>query len=234
MKLIFTAAIFYVFILQSTGQNKATFSESHHDIHKILVKEVLQTTSYTYLHTEETGRLQWLAVPKMEAREGETYYYQGGVEMGEFKSKELDRNFSSILFLDGVISPDIVEGGKTSLKTSAEKPKSTEEKIGVDIKPVTGGITISELLSNKEKYSNKVVKIKGKVTRFNSRIMNRNWIHLQDGTSSSGEFDVTATSADDVIVGDVITIEGIISLNKDFGAGYYYKIIMEDGKVSKE
>ena len=54
---------------------------------------------------------------------------------------------------------------------------------------------------------------------------------MQDGTSNSGEFDFTATTADEVKVGDVITIEGIITLDKDFGAGYFYNIIMENGKV---
>ena len=55
---------------------------------------------------------------------------------------------------------------------------------------------------------------------------------MQDGTSNSGEFDFTATTADVVKVGDVITIEGIITLDKDFGAGYLYDVIMENGKVT--
>ncbi|PLW99344.1 MAG: nucleotide-binding protein, partial [Marinilabiliales bacterium] len=73
--------------------------------------------------------------------------------------------------------------------------------------------------------------IRGKVTKFNSKIMNRNWIHLQDGTGNSGGFDFTATTSDEVNVGDIITIEGVITLEKDFGAGYFYDIIMESGKV---
>jgi hypothetical protein len=233
MKFFLTVAFLYTFILQCTSQNKENFNESHPNVHKILVKEVLQTTSYTYLQTDENGKMQWLAVPKMEARVGETYYYQGGMEMGEFKSKELNRTFDSILFLDGVISPDIVEGGKTSSTKSPEKSKTEVEKLNVLIEPADGGITIKELFTNKEKYAGKEVKIRGKVSKFNSKIMNRNWIHLQDGTGSSGEFDFTATTAEEVNVGDVITIEGIISLDKDFGAGYFYNIIMENGKVAK-
>jgi hypothetical protein len=233
MKLFFTVAFLFAFIFQGTSQNKETPKVSHPNVHKIVVKEVLQTTSYTYLHSDEKGKLKWLAIPKMEATAGETYYYQGGVEMGEFKSKELNRTFDSILFLDGVISPDIVEGGKTVVTKSSDKSKTADTKLNEVIEPAIGGITIKELFINKVKYAGKVVKIRGKVTKFNSQIMGINWIHLQDGSGNSGEFDFTATTADEVNVGDVVTVEGKITLDKDFGSGYFYKIIMENGKVTK-
>ncbi len=231
MKYILTIIIFIAFTMQATSQNTARFNNNHPNVHKILIKEVLQTTSYTYLQTEENGKLQWLAIPKMEASVGDTYYYQGGMEMVDFKSKEMDRTFSSILFLNGVISPDIVEGGKTVPTQSPQKIKTEEKELDVIINPAIGAISIEELFNNKEKYANKVVKIRGKVTKFNSKIMKRNWIHLQDGTNSDGEFDLTATTTDEVNVGDIITIEGKITLDKDFGAGYFYKIILEDGEI---
>ena len=233
MKLFLTILIFVAFTMQANGQNTSEINNNHPNVHKILIKEVLQTGSYTYLQAEENGKLQWLAIPKMEASIGDTYYFQGGMEMVDFKSKELDRIFSSVLFLNGVISPDVVEGGKTVLTQSSQKT-ITKEKEGPDVKinPAVGGISIEELFANKEKYANKVVKIRGKVTKYNPGIMNRNWIHLQDGTSSNGEFDLTATSAQETSVGDVITIEGIITLDKDFGAGYFYNIILENGKIT--
>lgn len=231
MKYILTIVIFIAFTIQVTSQNNPNFNNKHPNVHKILIKEVLQTTSYTYLQSEENGELQWLAIPKMEASVGDTYYFQGGMEMLDFKSKELDRTFSSILFLNGVISPDVVEGGKTVLTKSPQKSKAEKKELDVKINPAIGGITIEELIENKEKYADKVVKIRGKVSKYNSKIMGKNWIHLQDGTSSNGEYDLTATTSDEVSVGDVITIEGIITLDKDFGSGYFYKIIMEDGRV---
>ena len=33
-------------------------------------------------------------------------------------------------------------------------------------------------------------------------------------------------------VGEIVTFEGKITLNKDFGSGYFYNIIMEDAKMS--
>ena len=97
-----------------------------------------------------------------------------------------------------------------------------------------GGITIGELFSNKDSYANKTVLIKGQVTKVNRAIMGKNWVHLQDGTSGSGNYDLTITTQDEVSPGDVVTFEGKIALNKDFGAGYAYDVLMEDAKRQAE
>ena len=34
-----------------------------------------------------------------------------------------------------------------------------------------------------------------------------------------------------VKVGDVVTVTGKVAVDKDFGAGYAYKVIIEDGKI---
>ncbi|MCF6358150.1 MAG: OB-fold nucleic acid binding domain-containing protein [Draconibacterium sp.] len=233
MKFILTITALVILLLPGFAQNNPNFNKNHPNVHKIKVEEVLQTTSYTYLYVEENDSLQWLAIPKMEAKKGDTYYYQGGMEMKDFKSKELNRTFASVLFLNGVISPDFAEGGKTSLNMSPQKSKTIDKKINMKVEQAKGGITIAELYNNKEKYENKTVKIRGRVTKYNSRIMGKNWIHLQDGTSSSGNFDFTATSVDETKTGDIITIEGKIVLNKDFGSGYFFEIIMEDSRIEQ-
>ncbi|MDX2443209.1 MAG: hypothetical protein QNK30_05365, partial [Bacteroidales bacterium] len=60
-----------------------------------------------------------------------------------------------------------------------------------------------------------------------------NWIHLQDGTDYQGLFDLTVTSASEVEVGAIISVEGVVALNRDFGYGYTYDIIVEEAKVLK-
>lgn len=217
--------------LQGVGQENSDFKANHPNVHKVVVKEVIQTTNYTYLNVQENEKLMWLAVPKMEAKEGETYYFQGGMQMGEFTSKELDRTFSEILFINGLISPDFVEKGKTSLAKSPQKTTESAHTGNVNIEKAEGGITIAELFSNKEKYADKIVKIKGKVTKYNSQIMGKNWIHLQDGSSGSEEFDFTVTSMDEASMDEVVTIEGKIVLDKDFGSGYFFSVIMENGRI---
>ena len=115
--------------------------------------------------------------------------------------------------------------------TTPQKPVIEKEDIKIDSAPE--GITIAQLFSNLGYYSGRTIKIKGKATKINTGIMKHNWVHIQDGTSSGNDFDLTITTNDKANVGDVLTFEGKISLNKDFGYGYSYKVIMEDAKIVK-
>lgn len=225
-----------LFILTSaTGcfaQIQKKFGENHPNVHKVIVDSVLQTTSYTYLLVKEDNNLQWLAIPKKEASIGETFYFQGGMEMRDFKSQELKRMFPSVLFLEGVIRPSELEGGK-ALEDSKDLHKTNNANQEIKINPVENGITIGELFLNKKKYENKIVKIKGQVTKYNSGIMKKNWIHLKDGSPNSSQHDFVATSVMETKEGEIIVIEGKIILNKDFGSGYFFNVLMEDGKIIK-
>ena len=89
------------------------------------------------------------------------------------------------------------------------------------------------MFSNVNSYANKIIKIKGKVVKVNNAIMDKNWAHIQDGTKSGSDFDLTVTTNDMVNVGDVVTFTGKIALNKDFGFGYSYKVLLEDAKAAK-
>src|SRR5665647_2956223 len=42
---------------------------------------------------------------------------------------------------------------------------------------------------------------------------------------------ITVTTSDVAKVGDVVTVEGSVTLKKDFGAGYFYEVIVENGKM---
>jgi len=64
--------------------------------------------------------------------------------------------------------------------------------------------------------------------------MGRNWVHIQDGTSAGKYFDLTITTQDVVETGDVVVFSGKVVLNKDFGAGYQYDLIMEEAVLAKE
>ena len=92
--------------------------------------------------------------------------------------------------------------------------------------PVEGSIKLAELITDPQKYQGKVVKITGKCVNVNPMIMERNWVHIQDG--SGDNFELTVTTNENVLLGTVVSLEGTIALNKDFGAGYRYDIIMEN------
>jgi len=93
---------------------------------------------------------------------------------------------------------------------------------------------VEELFTQKTGLKDKAVTVKAQVVKFSPGIMGRNWIHLRDGSGKADKntHDVTVTTQDDVKVGDVVTIKGTVKLDRDFGAGYAYPVIIEDAKVS--
>ncbi len=99
---------------------------------------------------------------------------------------------------------------------------------------ITETISIAELYANKTVYQGKTVRLHGKVVKYNPNIMGKNWVHIQDGTEHEGKNDLTATTGMTTKVGDEITIEGTVVLNKDLGAGYFYEILLEDATIVKE
>ena len=208
---------------QTVGDNVQT-------VHKAVITEVLPTSNYTYLHVSVDGGLKWLAVPAKQFKTGETCFYRGGLVMPDFTSKELKKTFDKVIFLAGVSSTrEGVE--KPGLVVPDHTPKAKQEKLAISVERLPGGVTIGELFKNKQHYAGKVVKIKGKVTRFKSGIMGKNWVHLQDGTSFGDKFDLTATLHDTLMVGSVVTLESKVTTDKDFGSGYFFEIILEDAIV---
>ena len=109
----------------------------------------------------------------------------------------------------------------------------TLDPLELDIEAVEGGIRIGTLFENATQYAGKQVKIVGEVTKFSASIMGKNWVHFQDGTSYEGAYDLMITTQEYLAVGDVVVFEGVIALDKDFGAGYFYKVILEDAVLVK-
>ena len=76
--------------------------------------------------------------------------------------------------------------------------------------------------------------MRGKVVKVNNGIMDRNWVHLQDGSGSAKAKtnDLTVTTGAVLAVGDVVMMKGVLATSKDFGAGYAYDAILEQATVT--
>lgn len=204
---------------------------------QVVVDSVLQTSDYTYLKVTEKDRVFWMAVNKMDAAVGDKYYYSNPLEMKNFKSKSLNRVFESIYFVQDISSKPIKPNDATHMMNPMEGKKSPQGKVmspqdpNIKVEAPEGGISIGDLYSKKQQYAGKTVKVRGQVVKVNNNIMGRNWIHIQDGTKDGLNYELTLTSSETAKVGDVITVEGTIALDKDFGAGYFYDLIMESAKI---
>jgi hypothetical protein len=198
------------------------------DVHTVVVQEVIHGNSYTYLKVKEEDNITWVAISKSEIEVGETISFKYPLEMRNFTSKELERTFEVIFFVGRIEKESSPSVGKPTLKSPHQKPVVAREEISIE--PIDGGISIAELFSNRDSYANKVVRIKGQVTKVNLSIMGKNWVHLQDGTGDLGNNDLLVTTQKEVALGDIVVFEGTISLNKDFGSGYSYEVLMEEAK----
>lgn len=225
------ALLAIVLILASCGQNKQTKGyDSTLTTHDVVVDEVIQTTSYTYFKVSENDSQYWIAVTKRDGKPGDKFSFGEGMEMKDFKSTELNRVFESVIFIQDLTSGDVIASPKPEI-TGHSGVKNEEFNSNIKLEKVAGCVSIIDLFYNKSTYAGKTIKVHGQVTKVNNSIMNQNWIHLQDGTRSGNDYELTVTSQQKVEVGQIITIEGTITLDKDFGAGYFYPVLMENGVV---
>ena len=231
MKLNVLILLTGIILLAASCKSKSAADENlAPNVHKATVEEVLQTSNYTYLRVSEGEKESWIAITRNEVEKGKSYYYVAGIEMNNFPSKELKRTFPSIQFVDK-FSDQPITAGKITMADSLNGKQAPVAKEGIKVEPVKGGITIAELFAKKETFAGKTVKIRGEVVKYSADIMKKNWVHMQDGTNNDGSFDLTFTTNDATKVGDVVTFEGTVTLKKDFGAGYYYEVIVEDAKL---
>jgi hypothetical protein len=213
------------------------------------VAETLAAAGYTYLRLQTPGGDVWAAVAQAEVAVGSQATIVNASLMKDFESRTLGRKFESIYF--GALGTGGAaccgeQGAGTAAMAAGGDPHA-----GLDMGKAHGGLglsgpaalerpivraegqdgrTIAELYAAKAELQGKSVAVRGKVVKFNGGILGKNWLHIQDGSGSaeSGDFDLTVTTQGFASVGDVVLVRGVLSLDRDFGAGYVYPVIVED------
>lgn len=208
------------------------------DVHTVTINEILKTKRYLYINVTEKNNIKpfWIATRIIDVKVGGTYFYKGGLLKTNFESKEFKRTFDKIYLVSSNLvpanhasNPGFQKKSTTISKMDlikAAQSKVNNTKINNNIK---GSIKIADLVKNAKKYAGKTVQISGTCSKLNAGIMDRNWIHLKDG--SKDDYDLVVTSKELVREGQKITVKAIVTLNKDFGAGYKYDIILENGTI---
>jgi len=92
--------------------------------------------------------------------------------------------------------------------------------------------TVEQIFAQQTELSGQKIHLSGKVVKVNNGIMGKNFIHIQDGTGAEGTNDIIVTSQQTANLGDELEIEALVITNRDFGMGYSYAVILEEGTLS--
>ncbi len=237
---------------QDSEQVAASAPAADPNVWRGTVAETMDAGGYTYVLLDQEGTQRWVAGPVVKVAVGDKIIMGAGMEMRNFKSNALDRTFEAIYFV-AAIEPDDGHShaaDETHGTTPAAKPQggmpgmmggggssghTTTDVAGVEgVDKAAGGVTVAELYGQSADLANQSVTLRGRVVKFTPNIMGTNWIHVQDGTGSQGTHDLTVTTSATVQVGDMVVIKGAVTVNKDFGAGYRYAVIIENADVTVE
>jgi ribosomal protein S17 len=222
------------------------------------VVETMNAGTYTYVQVDDGKAKIWAAAPQFEVKKGDTVTVPEGMPMANYKSTTLDRTFDVVYFVSAIGKGDTLPPGAAPAGSpmagmppmpgagdqQAQMPEGAHPRLdpsqaAKDANVTFAGIkkadkTVADIYGGKSGLAGKDVSVRGKVVKFSPQIMGKNWIHVQDGTGQAGSNDLTVTTLDEAKVGDTVLITGKITLNKDFGMGYKYDLIIEDGKVKVE
>jgi hypothetical protein len=227
------AIVMMAFVFSMCGGNRSSQVVQETSANRFDVIEVLHTSQYTYLQVLEKLDVKWVAIPKQDISVGDTYYYDNALEMNSFTSKELDRTFDVIYFVNQISKTPLDATHLGGVSPAHSGKVKTQEVSNINLPKADNEITVAQIFENSETFSGKETEIRGIVVKINEGVMGTNWVHIQDGTSGNGNFDLTITSQDLPVLNEEATFKGSITLKKDFGAGYFYEVIMENAQLVK-
>lgn len=210
------------------------------------VVETMDAGGYTYLLIKTpAGEKKWAAVTKAPVKKGDKATVTNPMDMMNFESPSLKRKFDVIAFgmlADGkapAAAADPHAGGTKAPAMGGAAPHGarTEVKGPIKVAKAAGpdARTVAEVYAQKAALNGKEVVVSGKVVKYNSGIMDRNWAHLRDGSGKAkdGSDDLTVVMKDATAVGQVITVKGKVVLDKDLGGMYKFPVSLEDAVLVK-
>ena len=95
---------------------------------------------------------------------------------------------------------------------------------------------VEDLYKNNVELNNKTISVKGKVVKISNGIMGKDWVHVQDDSTTPKKNKVIFTAkigTVNVKIGDMITAKGTLKAKVDIGAGYFYDVLMENSTFEK-
>lgn len=206
------------------------------------VAETMNAAGYTYVLIKTEQEDVWLAVPKTDVMVGDLVQASQGMAMPNFESKSLNRTFEVVYFsgeLKNLTAPaPTAEQPAAVMPPGHPSPDASAEAavLVTKVAELVDGQNIAYVYANKDTLAGQQISLRGKVVKYNEGILGTNFIHIQDGSgdAANGSNDLTVTSQYTTAMGETIIVTGNIILNKDFGAGYSFPVMIEDAVVTTE
>jgi hypothetical protein len=181
------------------------------------ILEVQAAASYTFLKVATESGEAWLGVTPRPFAAGERICVGDIVVSESFHSPTLGRVFDRVSFAE-----ELDEGA----------PAAGAPRV---ITPPEGGRSIAEAWRDRKELAGRKVSVAGRVVSFSPDVMGVNWIRLKDGSGNRYVQDdvLSVTTRDRVEVGAIVEVTGILSADRDFGSGYAFQVVVEDGRVGR-
>lgn len=198
------------------------------------VLEVKDVDNYTYLRLQTKDGETWAAVTKTPVKKGADVTIQNPMVMNNFESKSLKRKFDRIVF--GTVA-GTAGSAATDVGSAHSTPAKPVDMANVKVAKASGpnAQTVADVVTKRTQLKDKTVVVRGKVVKYTPDVLGKNWVHLRDGSGSAANQtdDVLVTTKDQTKIGDVVVAKGVVHTDKDVGAGYTYKVLIEEATLQK-
>ena len=226
------------------------------------VVETFVSGGYTYALVDDSAEQIWVATAETPMSVGEEVAFADGQVMQGFYSTSLDRTFDKIVFASGVMGQGAASMGSAAMGQpgadsfdmalqgegggmgqfdpmggSMGSSKAVVDFADLKVEKAAGenAFTVGEIYAKAAEISGQKIQLRGQVVKVSPNIMGKNWLHIQDGTGdpATASHDLVVTTAELPNMGDIVTLEGVVAVNKDFGYGYNYAVIVEEAVVKQ-
>lgn len=197
------------------------------DLHTVVALEALPTAKYVYVRVKEGDKEYWIATILQDVAIGHSYFYRGGLLKTAFESKEYKRIFDKLFLVSQLVPAEHGSGMSGSAPTPQAPVVRDAPLPALDVQGIT---RIRDVLADPKRFDGKTVQVSGTCTKVNPNIMGRNWIHVKEAGDASKELVITTNEA--VAEGQQVTVIGKVAVDKDFGAGYRYDVLLEEGRLA--
>lgn len=201
------------------------------------VLEVQDVPNYTYLRLKTASGETWVAVSSAKLAIGAAVTIENAELIDNFESKALGKTFEQIYF--GSLPQVPLSATEAAALVASAHAQAAKAKAAANspIIKASGadGHTVAEIITHSAELKGHTVSVRAQVVKYSAGVMGKNWLHLRDGSGSKADAsdDLVVTTQETAVLGAVLLVTGLVHKDKDFGAGYAYKVLLEEATLQE-